>query len=415
MRTSSLFITLLTSTVIAACGDDAPSSPDAAPVLPDTPNTPANVTISTSVAPVLVAYREAAGPWQTLAVNGASYALTVQGPYLVTVVCDDGADGIFTWRIARTLDDDRALDLPCGTFPVVNVTGHMVQAGRIGIGFGISLSSTPEWDFDVSVEPGTRELFASTTDAIAVRRGITIAGDTNLTPAVDVIQEGKPLVASPLVVTNAVGSELVSANVSVLSEASTFVRIFRGDPAQAKVAPDAVLVAGDRQRATITATDGVHARSARRGNFRVGGAASFSLPEPLGEVTSAIGAGGLVMTWSTLPANDLVFGSLDAFAEDGSQSWFEELEISPAFIAATSATEARFDNDIPGFRPEWQIDLTKEYSRSLTVSKTLPDGSQSSSYSETLNTPPPPPELARVRAATQRFATAHERKLARRR
>ncbi|HEU0031793.1 MAG TPA: hypothetical protein VFQ53_14245 [Kofleriaceae bacterium] len=407
MRPSILF-GILTTTIIA-CGDDAPTQPDgpkpeidAAPDAPQPPGTAITVETDT-VAPSLIAYRDGNGPWQSAKmIDVDTFELDVHGPYIVTVVCDDTVGDITTWQVARTPDDDAELFLPCSgllseTHPV---TGQMVQAGTVTLGFFTDRSQTTNWSFSIDAENGTKDLFAFNASRIAARRDLIVSGDTAVTPAVD-LRQGVALVAAPLVAPNATADETVVSAINIFSGNQSFVRLFRGAASDTKVAPGSFLLVTDRQSAAVTAR-GVNgnSRTLRRGRFAAGDPAEFTLPEPFGGVAYVTSATNqLEAHWNTLPEHDIVDVSLDAFTEDFSTFFFHDLEISAAYIAATGVTSMKLDTEIPDYRPEWRIDYTKEYNRTISALDFRATESATSTITETVNAPPALTRVERARPA----------------
>ncbi|MDQ3337067.1 MAG: hypothetical protein M4D80_18040 [Myxococcota bacterium] len=377
----------------------------------DAPPLPGSaITVETDLAPSLIAYRDGAGGWKPAKVIDAdTFELDVHGPYIVTVACDDGDGNITTWQVARTPDDDRELFLPCfaafgATF---DVTGTMVQAGAVTAGFSTDRSTTASWSFDVRVDPGTTDLFAFDANSIVSRRDLAVTADTAITPPLDVSQ-GTALVATPLVATNATAAETVSASISITTGNATFAPLFRGAAAQTKVAPTDFLRLTDRQSATVSARQGLASRAVRRARFRAGDPTDFTLPGPIGPVAYAQAGTNLEVTWSTLPEHDIVEITLDAFTEDFTTFFFHDVEISPAYIAATGTKTMTIDTDIPGYKPTWRIDYAKEYFRSAMARALRPSEIATSSINELVNAPP-----ALTRSASRR-SPATERALARR-
>ena len=388
--------------LVTACGGSS-SKPDAGPDIdaaPDAPQLPGTaITVETDVAPSLIAYRDGASGWKSATtIDVDTYELDVHGPYILTVACDDGAGNITTWQVARTPDDDREAYLPCSAVfaDAFAVTGTMVQAGSVTAGFGTDRSLTANWDFDILVDAGVRDVFAFDANQIVGRRGISVTAATAITPALDLAQ-GTALVATPLVATNPTVSETVSAQINITSTNLTFFRLFAGASNLTKVAPSGFLLVGDRQSASVTARQGIKSRSVRRSNFRPGDPTDFTLPGALGTVAYAQSGASLEVTWSgTLPEHDIVDIAIDAFSEDFTTYYFHDLEISAAYIAATGVTTMKLDTEIEGYKPAWRIDYAKEYFRSVTAVDFRVGGSASSSSSENVN---PPPSLA---AAKQR-------------
>jgi hypothetical protein len=398
--------------LVTACGGSS-SRPDAGPDVdapPDTPPLPGEaIIVETDLAPSLIAYRDGASGWKPAKmIDADTFELDVHGPYIVTVACDDGAGNITTWQAARTPDDERELFLPC--FPPFGdsfrVTGTMVQAGAVTAGFATDRSTTPNWAFDVPVDGGTTDLFAFDANSIVGRRDLVVTADTAITPPLDVSQ-GTALVATPLTATNATPAETVNASVNITTANATSAPLFRGSAALTKVAPASFLRASDRQNATVFARQGLANRAVRRARFRPGDPTEFTLPGAIGPVTYEAGT-NLRVTWSTLPEYDIVEIALDAFSEDFTTFFFHDVEISPAYIAATGTQTMTVDTDIPGYKPAWRIDYTKEYFRSTVALALRPTEIATSAISENVNAPPALVGSRRSRAIERALARRDE-------
>jgi hypothetical protein len=386
--------------LITACGGSS-SQPDAGDIdaPPDAPQGPGTaITVETDAAPSLIAYRDGAGAWKPAkTIDVDTFELDVHGPYIVTVACDDGVGNITTWQTASTPDDDRELFMSCASFfdASVALTGTMLQAGSVTASFFTDSSSAANWAFDLPIEAGVPDVIAFDANRILGRRDLTVTGDTAITPALDLTQ-GSTLVAAPLVATNAAATETVNASINITTKNATFVRLFRGAPAQTKVVPPGFLNLGERQSALVAASTGLGSRSIRR-TFRAGDPTDFTLPASLGAVSYAQPGANLQITWSTLPEHDIVDIYVDAFSEDFTTYTFHYLEISAAYIVATGATTMTLDTEIPGYKPEWRVDYTKEYYRSVSAYDFRDGETATSSTSEGVNVPP-----ALVRSGSRR-------------
>lgn len=149
-------ILVLLPYIFIACGEPPPPPP------PPTPE-PVTIHITSARAPALVAFRDGFDAAWQLAPTPASTSVDIEvnGPYTVTVVCDD-ADASLTWQVARTLDDDPDLVAPCDAPPARHeVTGHMMQAGIVSLGGVSDHSDTDDWDFHLSVPEGSYDLIAT--------------------------------------------------------------------------------------------------------------------------------------------------------------------------------------------------------------------------------------------------------------
>jgi hypothetical protein len=337
------------------------------------------VTISiTSDSPELVAVRTLGIGWSRAVrkTPTSPFEAVVYGPYFVTVVCEQGSADTGTGTVTvlqegRTPDDDREVALPC-TFPADPprraLTGHMVQAGRVQAAGAIGTSTAADWDFSLSVPDGTHDLLARSTDRIAVRHAITIAGDTALATPIDLLQEGAPFVDVAFTATNATPAETLVASVHLSKPLpQSPLNVYLGPIAPAKVAPDSVLVPTDAQTVSLQATAGTETRSLRR-PFRVGGNTAYTLPAPVGARWAASYA-NLQVTWDALPVFDVF--SMSASSIGLGNSWSHSLALSPRFMAAAELTSASIDTSIDGFASAWQIPFDKGYSRRLFVQGTV--------------------------------------------
>jgi hypothetical protein len=350
--------------------------------------TPFDITVQTDTPPALLALRDGPGAdWQSVPIAGGTYTLTAHGPYTVALVCELPDNFFDIEQYNRTPDDERTIESSCAsTTADGSITGHMVQAGKIALGFSGSTSDTPDWDFDVAVAAGSQQLVALTDDRI-VRREVTVNGATP-TEAIDVASQGMPFVPTALRAPNARPDESLLSSVTLFTPSFTFARIYSGDPAGAKLIPDGVLAADDHQRVRLTAFDAGNAsRAVFRGSYHQGDSTDFTLPDPLGSVQFAVNDNTLTTTWSTLPEHDELSASVTEFSSDGAQFWFYFISTTAAFADTTGATSVTFERDIPGFKPEWVADLTQNYTRDLTAFTSTDTESRSSAVSEDVNAP----------------------------
>ena len=367
---------LLCSSLLAACGDDAPKVE------------PTTITISSDKAPALVAFRDGLdADWQAATMKTAtSYEAVVHGPYVVTVACE-GAAELATTQIARTPDDEHAIAVSCEVAaPATHaITGHMAEAGRIQMGAAHATSTTAGWDFNMAVPNGTYDLMALNDDKIVLRRGIEVSGDLALTPEINLSQDGKLLAEVAFTAPNAAATETLVASVD-LDKPGTPYSIYSGPIATVKAIPDTLLVAADPQTASVKASTAGGFRALRR-PFRVGGKTEFTLPAPLTGVKWEQAEGKLALSWSAMPAFDSFVVGVTGEKNGKQQS--QSLELSPRFVQETGIARTDVDTDIAGYKPEWKIDLAKEYSRELLVQKTSNGEVATISVSETVNAAQP--------------------------
>ncbi|HWO23031.1 MAG TPA: hypothetical protein VNO30_30025 [Kofleriaceae bacterium] len=379
MRSTTIFIPLLLSNSLTACTDEPEPQPE-----------PVTIAIAADKAPALVAFRDGLdGDWQTATMKTpTSFEAVVHGPYVISVACENLTTGEFTTRqVARTPEDEHDVKLECEpAAPSTHaITGHMMQAGRVQLGGASKTSQTADWDFALDVPSGTYDLMASTADRIALRRAIAITGDLEITAPIDLAQEGKDLAAAAFTVTNAAANETLSAAVSLGKAGQKLAfDVYQGPIATAKIAPDSALVESDLQRAAVTATAGNERRTLSR-SFRVGGTTAYTLPAPLTGMKWEQANGNLAVSWGAItePASFTV--DVSGASADGSKHQRHHLEISSRFAAETKITRATVDTSIAGYKPEWKIDLAREYTRTLTVERASNNELATNAVSEIAN------------------------------
>jgi len=246
-------------------------------------------------------------------------------------------------------------------------------------------STTADWDFSLANADGTYDVIASTADAVAVRRNVVLMGDAALAEAIDVARDALPQISIPLAVANAEAGETVTSRVTLKPKTNTVSAVvFSGALANARVINPGVLIATDRQRATVTAKQGNFQRSLSR-LVQVGADPTFTLPPHLDNPQWTVENGELQLRLGSLPqANQFI---VDAFGSsaDFSKSWFYSTSFSDRFAAESGLTHVTLDTNIPGFKPEWLIDFSAEYSRDAFAFGDGATESSTSQYNETVN------------------------------
>jgi hypothetical protein len=293
-------------------------------------------------------------------------------------VCDDtfvNPGGTFhiwdTFETGRTLADPHAFTECAAPAAGHAVTGHMVQAGAVVMGDQFASSATANWDFKLNVASGTYDLIATTSDRLEIKRGIVVAGDVQVTPAVDVATQGVALTTAAFTVTNTAAGESLRAAVFLETGTNSLpANLYNNAPATAKVAPEAALVAGDVQtvslRAFSTTAQGTLLRAFRR-PFRVGGNASYTLPAAIGNPQWSVSATQAELAWTALPVQGTITELLSGVAPGGAVPAAYSLELTPNFVAATAPTKAVIDTDIPGYQAAWRVDTGESYDRQMSV------------------------------------------------
>ena len=419
MRSTSLpvsILSLLSCHALVGCIDGAAPEEAALADPVEALARPATIHISSPFPPALVAFRDAThgGRWQRATrLTPSSFEARVHGPYVVSVVCVDhpifvDLDETITWQVGRTPEDSRELTF-CDVLPTQHtVTGHMVQPGLVQMGDSNDRSTVPDWDFTLPVPAGTFDLIATSADAIAFRRGIPVAGDLALAPAIDMAQEGTGLVDVAFTAANATPDEATQVSVGLFTATSTFipVRIFLGALDAAKAAPATALLPTDTQSVSVRGIGGLGGTGFRalRRPFQVGGDASFTLPPPLAGVRWTVARGELALHWAALPEFTLFSGFVGGNATGGLTPVDYLVDLSPRFLAATRIHDFTIDTDLPGFRPAWKIDFTQFYNRDLTVQNLPEDGVVVTSEVTEFVEPTQPSQLQRAQAAGGRSA-----------
>ena len=177
-------------------------------------------------------YTTSSGAWHAPAAgsNGA-YEIELAGSdaYELVAVCVDPDGNSYLQQYNRAYPEDGSggtLTFYCFGDPAgsatVAVTGQMQQPGALWLA-GIdrlypgpdATSASGPWSFDVAVAPGTYDLVATGSAAIAIRHGVEIAAADAL-PAIDLAAEGAAYVPLPLTVTNQ-GSDAVGTEMQLLT------------------------------------------------------------------------------------------------------------------------------------------------------------------------------------------------------
>lgn len=308
----------------------------------------------------LIAFRDGPDePWQMPTATGAgSYEITVHGPYTVEHVC---AAGSFAWTFAvsRTPDDPHDLDLRClssGDAPVPDqslVQGAVTTPAVVSVGNFTTLS--PVLSFDFGVPNGTYDVIARTPDGwVVIRRNLVVAGNTRVTPDIDVAAEGTaPILVNPTV--NSSVMDLVDMSYRLTTPAAlldTVIPHGEGVP----VLPDAALGPGDAQSIVIdglSLTDTVASEWMISRRYTAGTSIVFNPPAMT--IQHATTGGQLVVTW--MPVRS--FDELQLFIEQENSAGVSvehTIDLSASYVAATGIVSAAFDTDLPGYDPAWRIE-----------------------------------------------------------
>lgn len=357
---------------LASCGHHSPQGSSDASVDAATPELHA-VTLHAAQPPVLIAYRDGAGPWSTPAPVGASgdYTLYVADDYRVVIACL-GSFGFDAQLLSATFADGDHQAMSCYAStssppPNVEVTGQMAQPGQINLGSGGAGSALPgPFDFDFHVEPGTYDLVAvAASHRMLIHRDLAIASSTTV-PTVDVDADGAPMSPVTLTIDN-LGADrpIVVDNLATDDMITGLVPcpVSPGCPYSGTITlyvpPATVLRPGDSQQLQISTLAPPLGRGATT-DF-TGTQTHFTLMPALPSTAYVTAGNTLTTSLSALPSYTsvslVVLGSAGRMGVAATRRW----------IDATAATEIGFDAMPPGYDPAWHIDLGGPYRRELVV------------------------------------------------
>lgn len=310
----------------------------------------------------LIAFRDGPDePWQMPTAPGAgSYEITVHGPYTVEHVCAAGSFAL-TFAVSRTPDDPHDLDLRClssGDAPVPDlssVEGAVTTPAVVSVGYSTTLF--PRLSFDLGVPDGTYDLIARTPDGwVVIRRNLVVAGNTRVTPDIDVAAEGTaPILVNPTVNRSVMDDVTVSYRLTTPTALlDTVIPHGEGVP----VLPDAALRPGDAQSITVDAlstTGAVVSEWVISRRYTAGTSIVFNPPAMT--IQHATTGGQLVVTW--MPVRS--FDELQLFTEQENSAGVSvehTVDLSASYVAATGIVAAAFDTDLPGYDPAWRTEYS---------------------------------------------------------
>jgi hypothetical protein len=349
---------------LAACGGGSDAGPTAQTI---------TIHLSSTTNLALIAFRDGPNaPWQTpTATAPGRYEIAVHGPYTVEHVCAV-SDFALTLELLRTPDDPHDLELPClgsGSAPapaLSHVTGSMGTFGFISVGPKQALTGA-DGQFDVQITDGTYDVIARSPsvnnfdDLIAIRRNMVVAGDTMVTPAIDVAAEGTATVFVRPTVANLMSNEVLSMS-GVLTTPTASSSVNYPDILGVHVLPDAALGPHDAQSIAIDASVNTDTKSSSRAikrRYTAGTSVLFTLPLAMTEQYTTAGS-QQVVTWTTLPPFDeLQFRIGQEDVNSAGLLTEHDVKLSATYVAATGVTSAAFDTDVPGYDPAWRTDITR--------------------------------------------------------
>lgn len=318
--------------------------------------------------PTLVAYRDGAGAWRAPDADGT---LHVTDDYQLVVVCTDAA-GFDTVVHARTAGDgDDVIYCDGHGFAGtggVQITGHMVQAGTVGM-YDTASSTVAPWDFTLEVPAGAYDLAAVGAGNIAIRRDISAAASAQLAD-LDLSREGAALVPTALVLDGAQPGDAITTEVDLYTPNNVaFGPIHNG--ATAQTIPASLLAPTDQ--VDLYVEDATLTTRRTADTWFTGTETHLALMPILDGIR--FGAADAVTPGTLPPYTEL---ELDLVAQTPTTYSAQRFAASRSWLAATGATELAFPAlDAPRFQAAWTIDRTRPYTRALVVS----DGSSGTVYS----------------------------------
>ena len=337
------------------------------PVDPE-PTSKRTISISTGVAPLLVAYREGtSGDWLAATkVSDAAYEARVGGAYSVMVVCAETVQ-ITSW----TLEDALMVKGYCAVPETpLTVTGTMKQPGRVTLGAATTASVNEDWTFTLRVPAGAADLVAVSTDRIYVQRSLAISSNLTL-PAIDLSTQGTALVDAAFTATNPRAGEVLSAATLLVSpRLDPQAQIYRGAMTAVKVVPSSLLGGDLVQEVSLRAQLLAGARQSMRTSrrpFRVGDDTSVTFWDPLPGHAFLIDQGRATLSWASRAELDTL--SLSVSASNG---WSYSVSASKNYLTDTKLTKLAIDLEAPGFLASWRPNLGAEYQMSLFAQRLKP-------------------------------------------
>lgn len=325
----------------------------------------------------LVAFHDDAQGWRRYSpmTTGRPYTAIVTGAYRMLMVCITPS-GPSTILISGTKARKPYNQMPykvevsCqGAEPAATpftVRGTMVQPGTVMLGGRRASSQTPGWTFELPAEARKQDLFVHDADRAQVLHDLDVSADLTL-PPIDLAQQGTALEPFPLVLTNPIAGESVVATTKLHLVGGTG-EIHRGPL-------PAMLLPGAPYSQTITLISEQHSagrslvRTTTRSNPGNGVSSPYGFWVPFEELQWQVdAAGALELTWGRSNLNGL--SRLTASVEDAQGRRFTHLVLEGATpIALPKLT---FAMTLPGYRPEWRLDVAQLRTREVTMQRVRP-------------------------------------------
>jgi len=358
-------------------GSAAPT-PDAGPPQPQT------ITIQPYEAiPTFVAYRAGSGAWMTPTTTSQGYAIVATDDYLFVAVCTSTDGSLDEVELGATVSDGATNYVGCTSDDdagsggaTVAVTGTMQQAGNVQMGGEVS-STTAPWTFSLNVPPSTtQDLVAIGASSMLIRRNIAVtATATQPQPAIDLSADGTALLNQAISVTGTPADDTAQTSV-FLYTANSGAEISTGTSMTSVVlAPSALMQSGDEETIDVYAFDATTFQDSEVNDPTV---TQFAMLPQLQGVTFT----GTTSSWTTLPQANSIYSEL--YETNGTITKDAIVQMSPTWLAATSATSVAFDDSAAGWQAAWSFWTSVAYQEFFAVE----EYSQTTFQSVGVSTPP---------------------------
>jgi hypothetical protein len=310
--------------------------------------------------PSFIMYRDGKGSWTVpQEVEPDVFELHITNAYEVVAVCGS-LTSFDASLLRRTFSDGATAFVVCisnlSFAPVLElVTGRMEQAGEVFL-YDYDRSVSGPWDFQVQVPPGTHDLIAVGATGITIRRDLAITEPGTL-PTIDLAQEGAALATTAFSV-NSLDGESVSS--SIFLETANSFAIIDGTGSQLRGPPSSLLLPTDRRDAWID----VNAPKTHRSisTTYTGIQSVFQLLPFVEGVTFSYPDRTLTASFTELPPFDEIALS---FFDYG--AGHQRVEVTKSWLEANQRSYIAFD-DVPNeYDRRLVCDLSRPYSRDVTI------------------------------------------------
>ena len=349
-----------------------------------TPPGPTEITITMDVPPDFIAARDDAdGRWLApAALDAKTFTFAATGPYRVTIGCRVGTDLAALFQLARTLDDEAALDVQCGPKPFAPITTTMVQPGTVAVENYSLTSSDPDWEVSLDSSPGRHTVAAYDATRMLIVRDVEVAPGGSAMPPLD-LTGGFDLVTGALTAANATEDEAVTA-VVMLELGDTTLFLHEGRAEEARFVPEGALSRSEHQYVQVSAN---RAGKSRYTVSERPGAALVTLPPPMTSATLTASGHDVTAAWQASLLGRVGVQAI-AFSPNGDGVWLHQLTASASYAATLGATATIELDAIPDLPSSLLFDLAAPHSRAVYVDTEVSGGeTQGVSWTEYFNSP----------------------------